>query len=184
MAKIAVPLAAGFEDSEFAKPAEMLKEAGHELVVIGQTLGEELEGKKGESFVTVEATPDQCKAEDFDAMLIPGGHSPDKLRMNPEIVELVTRFFELDKPVAAICHGPQLLIEAGVVEGRKLTSWPSVKTDLLNAGAEWVDKEVVEDDNLITSRKPEDLDAFTSALLKVLDKAPRRRRTARVASHP
>jgi protease I len=174
MAKIAVVLAPDFEDSELEKPKDALQKAGHELVVIGNKVGDELEGKQGEAFATVEATADSVRAEDFDALLIPGGYSPDKLRLVPSVVSLVRRFFELGRPVAAVCHGPQLLIEAGVVKGRTLTSWPSVKTDLVNAGATWVDREVVTDGNLVTSRKPGDLDAFSRAFAKLLEDAGRK----------
>lgn len=103
--------------------------------------------------------------EDFDLLLIPGGHSPDALRTNEGIVDFVRRFADSGRAIAAVCHGPQLLIEAGLVRGKKLTSWPSVRTDLENAGAHWVDREVVEDGPLVTSRKPEDLDAFNEAVL-------------------
>ena len=104
----------------------------------------------------------------YDALLIPGGYSPDQLRVDDDVVNFVKRFAATQRPIAAVCHGPQLLIEAGVVEGRTLTSWPSVRTDLRNAGAEVVDQEVCVDGNLITSRKPEDLDAFCRALLEQL----------------
>lgn len=106
--------------------------------------------------------------EGFDALVIPGGFGPDRLRTDEAVVRFVKTFGALDRPIAAICHGPQLLIEAGLVRGRTLTSWPSVRTDLLNAGAQWVDQEVVEDGTLITSRKPDDLDAFCEVLLKRL----------------
>ena len=104
--------------------------------------------------------------EDFDAVVIPGGHGPDKLRLDEAMVEFTRRFHASGKPLAAICHGPQLLIEAEVVKGRTMTSWPSVRKDLINAGAQWVDQAVVEDDNLITSRTPADLAAFCEAVLK------------------
>lgn len=168
MAKIAVPLARDFEDSEFTVPADRLKHAGHQITVIGTRAGETLEGKQGQATAHVDATPDDVSPEDFDALLIPGGYSPDHLRTEAAIVDFVRRFAELDRPIAAICHGPQLLIEADLVKGRTLTSWPSVRKDLTNAGAQWVDREVVEDDLLITSRKPDDLDAFCDALLKGL----------------
>jgi len=164
MARIAMPLAEGFEDSEFSVPYERLTDAGHDVVVIGNEGGAKVEGKRGESSAEVEATADELRAEEFDALVIPGGQSPDHLRTNAELVAFVRRFWETGRPVAAVCHGPQLLIEADVVRGKTLTSWPSVRKDLENAGAHWVDREVVEDGSLITSRKPEDLDAFCRAL--------------------
>jgi protease I len=165
MAKIAIPLADGFEDSEFSVPYERLREAGHEVTVFGTRAGETVTGKRGEASHRLEAAAAGLVPEDFDALLIPGGHSPDRLRTDPGVVDFTRRFLASGRPVAAICHGPQLLIETGLVGGRTLTSWPSVRTDLINAGAEWVDREVVSDGNLITSRKPDDLPAFCAALL-------------------
>lgn len=165
MAKIAMPIGEGFEDSEFSEPFERLKDAGHEVVTIGLERGERLWGKHGEAMATVDRVPDDADPTTFDALVIPGGQSPDHLRIEPSIVGFVRRFAETGKPLAAICHGPQLLIEAEVVEGRELTSWPSVRKDLENAGARWVDRAVVEDGNLITSRCPDDLDAFCDAIL-------------------
>ncbi len=165
MAKIAMPIGEGFEDSEFSVPCECLKEAGHEVVTIGVERGERLWGKNGESMATVDRAADEVDPTTFDALVIPGGQSPDHLRIEPSIVGFVRRFAETNKPLAAICHGPQLLIEAEVVEGRELTSWASVRKDLENAGARWIDRAVVEDGNLITSRSPDDLDAFCDAIL-------------------
>lgn len=165
MARIAFVLADDFEDSEFRVPYDRLRQAGHDITVIGSEAGREVTGKQGTETFTTEATPDQVDPEELAALVVPGGYSPDKLRTDDGVVKLVDAFFAADKPVAAVCHGPSLLIEAGAVRGRTVTSWPSIRTDLRNAGAEWVDREVVEDGNLITSRKPDDLDAFTSALL-------------------
>ncbi len=165
MAKVAVAVTSDFEDSELTYPTEALEAAGHEVVIVGEKAGEEISGKRGKASVKVAGTASEQDAKDFDALLIPGGYSPDKLRTDPEVVSFVREFYETDKPIAAVCHGPQLLIEAGVVRGKKMTSWPSVKTDLENAGAEWVNCEVVEDGNLITSRKPDDLKAFTERFL-------------------
>ncbi|MEZ4228762.1 MAG: type 1 glutamine amidotransferase domain-containing protein [Polyangiaceae bacterium] len=169
MAKVAVTLASDFEDSELTHPAVALEEAGHDVVVIGTEQGAILRGKRGQAKVTVRGTPKSHAAADFDALLIPGGYSPDHLRTEPEMVAFVKHFVDQKKPVAAICHGPQLLIEADVVRGKRLTSWPSVRKDLENAGASWEDREVVEDGNLITSRKPDDLPAFSEALVARLD---------------
>ena len=165
MAKIAIPLADGFEDSEFSVPYDRLREAGHEITVFGIQAQMTVTGKRGTESHRVEAAAGSLAPADFDALVIPGGHSPDSLRTDADVVAFTRAFFETGKPVAAICHGPQLLIEAGCVKGRKLTSWPSVRTDLSNAGAEWVDEEVVTDGNLITSRKPDDLPAFCQAIL-------------------
>ena len=169
MAKVAFVLADDFEDSEFRVPYDRLREAGHEITVIGTEAGKEVEGKRGKETFTPEATPDQVSPEEFDALVVPGGYSPDKLRTNEGVVKFVQGFFAADKPVAAICHAGSLLVEADAVRGRQVTSWPSVRTDLVNAGAEWVDREVVEDGNLITSRNPDDLDAFTAAILGRLE---------------
>ncbi len=165
MAKVAFVLADMFEDSEFRVPYDRLRDAGHEVTVVGQEAGKELEGKQGEERVTPDASADSASAGDFDALVIPGGYSPDKLRTNEAVVKFVKGFFDAEKPVAAICHAGSLLVEADAVRGRTVTSWPSVQTDLENAGARWVDREVVEDGNLITSRNPDDLDAFTAAIL-------------------
>lgn len=127
-----------------------------------------VEGKRGRSRVRVEASAEGADPTDFDALLVPGGWSPDRLRTDADTVDFVRRFAASGRPMAAICHGPQLLIEADLVKGRTLTSWPSVRTDLRNAGADWVDEEVVIDENLVTSRKPDDLDAFCRAFLELL----------------
>lgn len=171
MLRIAMPVGKDFEDSEFSKPYERLRAAGHEVVVIGTRAtpaGEELEGKQGLASARIDAHADALRADAFDALVIPGGYGPDHLRLDASVVELVRRIVESGKLVAAVCHGPQLLIEADMVNGRTLTSWPSVRKDLENAGATWVDRELVEDGNLITSRKPDDLDAFCDALVERL----------------
>jgi protease I len=168
MSKVAVPLASDFEDVEFSTPLARLREAHHEVVVIGGEAGSEVEGKRHRVKVRIDAAADGVKPGDFDMLLIPGGYSPDHLRTDPGVVSFVRRFCESGRPVAAICHGPQLLIEADAVRGRRLTSWPSVRKDLENAGATWVDQEVVVDRNLVTSRKPDDLDAFCDTVLGVL----------------
>jgi protease I len=168
MATIAFVLETDYEDSEFDQPWSALLDDGHTCVLIGTEVGKELKGKKGRSSTEVERTPDMVDVEDFAALVIPGGYSPDKLRIHDGIVDFTRKFMDSGKPVAAICHAGQLLVEAGVVEGRTVTSWPSVRTELELAGAEWVDREVVEDGNLITSRKPDDLPAFTEALKRRL----------------
>jgi protease I len=169
VAKVAFVLADDFEDSEFQVPYDRLREAGHQVTVVGAEAGKAVKGKRGKVSHTLEAVPDQVDANDFDALVIPGGYSPDKLRTEAGVVKLVQGVIEQDRPVAAICHGPSLLVEADAVHRRTVTSWPSIRTDLTNAGAAWVDREVVEDGNLITSRKPGDLDAFVDALLRRLE---------------
>jgi protease I len=168
MAKVAFVLADDFEDSEFRKPYDHLDEAGHELTVIGKEKGTEVHGKQGKESFVLDASPDQVSPDEFDALVVPGGFSPDKLRMNDGIVELVRTIGEAGKPVAFICHAGSLLIEADLVRGRRVTSWPSIKTDLVNAGASWEDAEVVEDGNLISSRNPDDLPAFNEAIARRL----------------
>lgn len=168
MPKIAFIVDEMFEDSEFKVPYERVKEAGHEAVIVGLESGKKLEGKKGEVTITTEKAVADVGAGDFDALVIPGGYSPDKIRTNGDMVEITRSMVKAEKPVAAICHAGWMLAEADVLRNRTVTSWPSIKTDLINAGAEWVDQEVVEDGNLITSRKPDDLEAFTKTLLAQL----------------
>jgi protease I len=167
VAKIALLLDNDFEDSEFRVPFDRLRQAGHEVEVLGVER-DTVKGKRGDEKVQIDALIAERSPDQYDALVIPGGFSPDHLRTDGDAVAFVKRFAAQDKPLAAVCHGPQLLIEAGVVKGRKLTSWPSVRTDLRNAGAEWVDREVVVDRQLITSRKPDDLEAFSTALLERL----------------
>jgi len=166
MARVGVLVGDGYEDSEFEIPRDCLANAGHDVIVLGVATGALAHGKRGASRARVDQAAGDCHPEDFDALVIPGGHAPDHLRLDPDVVGFVRAFVNSGRPVAAICHGPQLLIEADVVRGRRLTSWPSVRTDLVNAGARWEDAEVVEDGHLITSRKPDDLDAFCRALLQ------------------
>ena len=165
MTRIAFIVDELFEDSEFRVPFDQVKEAGYEPVVIGLKAGKRIEGKKGKETLVTDVSIDDVSPSEFDALVIPGGYSPDKIRTNRKMVEFTRSIFEARKPVAAICHAGWMLAEADIIRGKTVTSWPSVKTDLVNAGAEWVDQEVVEDGNLITSRKPDDLDAFTKALL-------------------
>ena len=166
--KIAVLLASDFEDSEYADPVRALEDAGHEVIVIGREKGECLKGKQGEVTTEADASIADADPGDFDALLIPGGFSPDHLRTDDRMVSFARAFGDADKPVAAICHGPQLLIEAELVKGKRMTSFESVRTDLRNAGADVVDEEVVVDGRLITSRKPDDIPAFSKALLQQL----------------
>lgn len=161
----------GFEQSELMEPKAALEAAGFETVVASPE-GGEIKGWKdknwGES-VTVDADLGDVSASDFDALMLPGGQmNPDILRMDKRAIDLIAAFNEADKPIAAICHAPWLLAEADIIDGRSVTSWPSLRTDLENAGANVLDEQVVVDGNLITSRKPEDIPAFNEALIAML----------------
>lgn len=169
--RVAILVADGFEQVEFTKPKQALEEAGAEAVVVSlkkQAIRGFNHHEPGDSF-DVDMSVDEAAAADFDALMLPGGvMNPDLLRGNPKAVEFARSFFESHKPVFAICHGPQLLIEADVVEGRTLTSWPSVRSDLENAGAIWKDAPVVVDKGLVTSRKPDDIPDFNEKMLEEL----------------
>ena len=161
----------GFEDSELMEPRRRLIEAGAKLTLASLDT-DEIEGDKGEARIKPDLAIDQVDAGDYDALLLPGGtKNPDHLRTNAKVVATVREFAEAGKPVAAICHGPWLLVEADVVRGRRVTSWPSIRTDLRNAGAEVVDEEAVTDANIVTSRKPEDIPAFVDAFVALVEKA-------------
>lgn len=166
--KIACLLGQDFEDSEFQKPADAFRAAGHEMCVIGVKAGEELKGKKGTVSQKAEKSIDEVKATDYDALFIPGGGSPDHLRVNDKVVAFTREMFMAGKPVFAICHGPQLLLTADCYKGVKLTAWKTVQGDLKKAGANVVDEEVVVDKNVVTSRKPDDLRAFIEKSLGLL----------------
>jgi len=168
MAKIAMIVGQDFEDVEFRQPFDELEAAGHEIEVLGKTGGARVEGKRGKEAVTIDAAAGDRDPTGYDALVLPGGYGPDQLRTDDRVVSFIRDFADTGKPIAAVCHAPQLLIEAGVVDGRTMTSWPSVKTDLMNAGARWVDEEVVQDGPFITSRQPDDLDAFVRALIERL----------------
>jgi protease I len=172
VSKVAFIVDEMFEDSEFRFPYDQLRQLGHDPVVIGLESGKKLEGKKGKETITTDVAIGEVSAKNFDALVIPGGYSPDKIRTDPKMVAFTKEVFDAGKPVAAICHAGWMLAEAGVVGGKTVTSWPSIRTDLTNAGARWVDQEVVEDGNLITSRKPDDLEAFTKTLLSQLEQRP------------
>jgi protease I len=178
MARIAFVLGEDFEDSEFRTPYDSLREAGHHVDVLGAKAGETMHGKQGKERVRIAAACSEKNPDDYDALVIPGGYSPDHLRVNRDVVRFVQKMVHGDKLIAAVCHGPQLLIEADAVEGKTVTSWPSVHTDLVNAGAKWVDREVVVDDHLITSRNPGDLHAFSAAIRERLSRPARAARTA------
>jgi protease I len=169
VARVAIIVDDGFEDAELRVPYERLRRAGHEVVVVGRETGKALAGKRREAEITTARSIREAAARDFDALVIPGGHSPDQLRMDSLMVDFTRQMFEAGKPVAAICHAGSLLIEAEIVEDRTVTSWPSIRTDLVNAGARWVDEPVVEDGSLITARRPDDLEAFSDAILRQLE---------------
>jgi protease I len=166
--RIAILAEEDFEDFELVEPMRSMKNAGAKVVIVGSGSRESYHGKRGKATVRVDAVADDVRAEDFDAIIVPGGYAPDKMRLHQSMVKLVRRARDLGKVVAAICHGPQLLISADIVRGRRVTSWPSVAVDLINAGAEWVDAPVVQDGNLITSRKPADLPRFNKAIIEAL----------------
>jgi protease I len=171
--KILIIATNGFEDSELLEPLMTLKQRGAR-VTIASLSKDEIEGAKGAK-ISPDAPVAEINGEEFDALLLPGGtKNPDKLRTEEKVVRTVRQFVEAGKPVAAICHGPWLLVEADVVRGRTLTSWPSIRTDLRNAGANVVDREVVRDGNLVTSRKPEDIPAFTEEFIRTIEAAERR----------
>ena len=170
--RIACLLDSGFEDSEFKQPYDAFLQQGHRVTIIGLEAGKELKGKNGKVTTKAEVGIDQVNPEQFDALFLPGGQSPDHLRINPKVVEFTRSFMESGKPVLAICHGPQLLITARVVKGRKLTAWRTIQDDLKQVGADVVDQEVVVDKNLVTSRKPDDIPAFIRESQKLLEKVP------------
>lgn len=176
--KIAILATDGFEQVELTDPKKNVENAGAttEVLSVKDGSGNSIRGWKftdwGDS-VRVDKNVAKAKVEDYDALILPGGQiNPDKLRMDKSAVEFVEKFVASGKPVAAICHGPWMLVEAGVVKGKTMTSWPSIHTDLINAGAKWVDKEVVEDGNLITSRKPDDIPAFSRKVIEMVAKRP------------
>ncbi|ALB61417.1 type 1 glutamine amidotransferase domain-containing protein [Cronobacter dublinensis] len=167
--KIAVLITDEFEDSEFTSPAAEYRKAGHEVITIEKEAGKTVTGKQGEATVTIDKSIDDVSPADFDALLLPGGHSPDSLRGDDRFVTFTRDFVNTGKPVFAICHGPQLLISADVIRGRKLTAVKPIVIDVKNAGAEFFDQEVVIDkDQLVTSRTPEDLPAFNREALRLL----------------
>jgi protease I len=172
MARVAFVVESGYEDSELVDPWRALAAAGHACTLVGLEVDRRIEGKRGASRAIVDLAAAAAKVDDFDALVVPGGHSPDRLRTDAAVVDFVRRFVEARKPVAAICHGGSLLVEADAVRGRTVTSWPSIRTDLRNAGATWVDRAVVEDGHLITSRKPADIPEFVAALLRHLAATP------------
>jgi protease I len=168
MARIAVLIGDMFEDVEYTEPAKAFREAGHEIVHVGLKKNSTVKGKKKGTPVKIGLAVKDTGVGDFDALLIPGGYSPDKLRVDEDAVAFAREFVKSAKPVFSICHGPQILITADVLRGRKVTGWKSIIQDIKNAGGEFIDQEVVVDGNLVSSRAPNDIPAFVGACLKKL----------------
>ncbi|HET7881362.1 MAG TPA: type 1 glutamine amidotransferase domain-containing protein [Acetobacteraceae bacterium] len=179
--RIAILATDGFEQDELLKPRQALDQAGADTKVVSPKDGR-VRGWKFTDWgdeVTVDAPLESAQPDSFDALLLPGGViNPDKLRMMPKAVAFVRHFFDAGKPVAAICHGPWTIVEAGAAKGRRMTSWPSLRTDLANAGANWVDEAAVVDGNLVTSRKPDDIPAFNQAMIELFQRSAGARRRA------
>lgn len=168
MGKVAFLLANQFEDSEMQVPYDEVKKAGHQADIIGLKAGETLKGKQGKAEYTADKGISEVKADDYDAVVIPGGSSPENLRLDQGILDFVTQANAAGKPIAAICHGPQILISADLLKGRTVTCYPPLQDDVVNAGAEFRDEEVIVDGNYVTSRTPKDEPAFVRELLKKL----------------
>lgn len=172
--KIAMLITHGFEQSEMTEPKKALEVSGAEVDIVSPEKGK-VKGWKGKNWgdeFAVDKELEDANAEEYQALVLPGGvMNPDKLRLSEKAIHFIKAFIDSNKPIAAICHGPWTLIDAKGVKGKTMTSWPSLKTDLTNAGAHWIDKSVVRDGNLITSRKPEDLVDFNLEMIKVFSKA-------------
>ena len=166
--RIAILAEDDFEDSELMEPLRAMKDSGARVVIVGSGSKSSYKGKHGSATITVDTTADKVKTEDFDAIIVPGGCAPDKMRLCQPMIDLIKKSHAEGKVIAAICHGPKLLISADLVRGRRVTSWSSVAVDLKNAGATWVDESVVRDGNIITSRKPADLPRFNKAIIQAL----------------
>jgi protease I len=166
--RIAILVEDNFEDSELTEPLRAMKDAGARVLIVGSGSKKGYKGKRSLADVKVDTTADKVEASQFDAIIIPGGYAPDKMRLHQSMVDLVREAHAEGKMIAAICHGPQLLISADIVKGRRVTSWPSVAIDLKNAGAIWVNEPVVKDGNIITARKPADLPKFNKTIIEAL----------------
>ena len=175
--RVAILATDGFEQSELTEPRKALDAAGADTEIVSPKSGK-IRGwnhKEWGAEVKVDRLLDAVNASDYDALVLPGGvMNPDSLRMEPKAVAFVKSFFDAGKPVGAICHGPWTVIESGAAKGHRMTSWPSLKTDIRNAGGNWVDQEVVVDDNLVTSRKPDDIPAFNRELINLFSQAVHR----------
>jgi len=166
--RIAILAEDNFEDSELTEPLRAMKDAGARVLIVGSGSKKGYKGKRSLAEVKVDTTADKVEASQFDAIIVPGGYAPDKMRLHQSMVDLVRKAHAEGKIIAAICHGPQLLISADIVRGRRVTSWPSVAVDLKNAGAIWVNEPVVKDANIITARKPADLPKFNKTIIEAL----------------
>jgi protease I len=169
MAKVAVIIDNMFEDVEYNDPAEAFQREGHDLIHVGLKAGKEVTGKKKATKVRIDESVREVSPDQYDALLIPGGYSPDKLRADEDAVAFTRKFLASGKPIFSICHGPQLLISADRIKGRRLTGWKSIVQDIKNAGALYEDKQVIVAGNLISSRQPSDIPAFIKAALDCLD---------------
>lgn len=168
--RVAILVEEGFEDSELTEPMRALKDAGVKVVVVGTGSQEAYHGKRDKAVVKENENVVDVKPDDFDAVVIPGGYAPDRMRLCRPMVDLVREMHYSGKIVAAICHGPQMLISADIVRGKQVTSWESIAVDLENAGAKWIDQAVVQDGNIITSRKPADIPRFNKTIIETLER--------------
>ena len=179
--KIAILATHGFEQSELEVPRDRLKQQGAQVDIVSPEKGE-IKGWQMKDWgrpVRVDKTLDEAKPEDYDALVLPGGQiNPDLLRVNPKALSFIRAMFDQKKVVAAVCHAPWLLIETGIIKGRKATSYPSIKTDMINAGARWEDSEVVTDQGIVTSRKPDDLEAFSAKIAEEISEGRHQQRVA------
>lgn len=167
--RVAILVEDEFEDSELVEPLKALRGAGADVTLVGSGSKRVYSGKRGHATVHADTTASAVHARDFEAIIIPGGHAPEKMRLHPSMVDLVKEANAAGVLIAAVCHGPQLLISAGAVKGRTLTSTPSIAVDVQNAGGAYVDQAIVRDGNLITSRNPGDLPAFSKAIVEALE---------------
>jgi protease I len=179
--RVAVVATDGFEQAELTEPMKALRDAGAKAEIVSPKSGQIQGWKHFEKadFFKVDKTIDQASPDDYDALMLPGGvANPDQLRLSEKAIQFIKSFVDAKKPIAAICHGPWTLIDAGAVRGRKMASWPSLKADLQNAGAQWVDQEVVTDQGLVTSRKPDDIPAFNRKMIEEFAEGTHARRKA------
>jgi protease I len=170
--RVALLVEDDFDGREVLEPLQILRDAGLEVTLVGPAAGTTYRGRKPGAEITAELAAGKARAADFDAVIIPGGHAPDRMRLRHAMVDLVRDAYDAGKPVAAICHGAQLLISVNALRGRTVTCWPSIVIDVKNAGGRYVDRPVVEDGNVITSRRPDDSPAFSEAILRALERTP------------
>ena len=184
--KIAILTETGFEEVELTEPKKALEEAGARVDIVSAQK-DKIKAWDHDHWsieLDVNVSLDDAKVEDYDALMIPGGViNPDKMRLHTNYIQFAEEFLESGKPVAAICHGPQLLIETGLISGKEMTSFPSIKTDLINAGVNWQDKEVVVDNGLVTSRSPKDLEAFNKKMIEEIAEGSHASRPAFTQTH-